>query len=167
MLIIDLIILRLNIGGNEEGGSNNKVKRWHLAKTLKHDLLVQKQIYWFIVPTHFSGGGTIYSTGVFCSVNFCRSIISSYRIVGDIIIKLVNFKLTKFLNFSFSEELRRFKDLKFSFAVLSDHQIKGTVVTSSISHYWRSNKVPVMYSKFLLNRFWPFRLRHPFLAKMK
>ena len=40
----------------------------------------------FLFWPHFSGeGGTIYSTGFFCSVNFDRSIYSSYRVVSGII----------------------------------------------------------------------------------
>ena len=42
-----------------------------------------------IVPTSLVGGGTIYSNGFFCSVNFGRSIYSSSRNVSGIIKKLV------------------------------------------------------------------------------
>ena len=43
----------------------------------------------WVVPTPLVGGGTIYSNGFFCSVNFGRSIYSSQRNVSGIIKKLI------------------------------------------------------------------------------
>ena len=57
----------------------------------------------FLFRTHFVGGGTIYSNGFFCSHNFGRSILSSYRKVSGIIKKSsssIEFRIKKiFLNF--------------------------------------------------------------------
>ena len=64
----------------------------------------------------------MYSTSFFCSVNFRLSIYLSFRIVGGIIGNLVKRRLSNenyfFLNFAFSEELRRFEDLCLTSVVL-------------------------------------------------
>ena len=54
----------------------------------------------FFVPTPLEGGGTLYSNGFFCSVNFRRSIYSSYRVETDIIRKLVQRRIWNQKDFS-------------------------------------------------------------------
>ena len=44
--------------------------------------------------TPFAGGGTIYTIGGFCAVNFCRSMFSSLRVVSLAMRKLVKCKIS-------------------------------------------------------------------------
>ena len=69
-------------------------------------------MFTFFVPNPLVGEGTIYSNGFFCSINFGRSIYSSWRNMSSIIKKLIQRRirnLKNFLNFVFFQELSRFE----------------------------------------------------------